>query len=551
VKPFEQRNAKATFRFLDSVGQRRWRQAQGVGGIHDAAGSADRSDHLQMLDVKPRSEHFSPELFSSNSTIIEIVAHSSPLNTGASLMGYAMNLIPVSGTARRADQRHHVHGQTDLRDHDEHGPSVMVVSGKGVRIFTDDGRSLIDGFSGLGCVSLGYDNERLAKAAAAQMEVLPFAPTFYGRSHPKVAELAERLTAMAAAPFEKAMFQCSGSEANDAMIKFLWARNIARGEPKRRKMISRWRGYYGNTVAAVSLSGQPHMHAGFGLPTDDFLKISTPNFYLNAQDGETEEDFSARLAQEFEQAIVDAGPETIAAFFAEPMQSGGGAIRPPKGYWPAMQAVLHKYGIHFHVDETVCGFGRTGHMWGAQAFDLKPDSTTCAKALTAAFFPMSAIMFRQDLFDDLMKTSDQSGVLGHGFTYAGHPVGAAVALEALAIYDEIDLVGHVRRMSVPFLSGCETLLDHPLVGDVRGIGLFCGIQLVRDKASKALFDPQRRVGRMVQDRAHEFGLYLRSIPPDRISFMPPLIIDEGEITEAVAILKAALDAVWREVRDGA
>lgn len=459
-----------------------------------------------------------------------------------------MNDLSRANAIRHYDQTRHVHGQTNLRDHSAHGPSAMVVSGRGVRITTDEGKELIDGFSGLGCVSLGYHNVRISEAAKAQMDQLPFAPTFYGRSHPKIAELAERLTTMAAVPFEKAMFQCSGSEANDAMIKFIWARNIARGQPERRKMISRWRGYYGNTVAAVSLSGQPHMHANFGLPMDGFLKLSTPNFYLHAHDGESEEEFSARLAAEFEQVVLDAGPDTIAAFFAEPMQSGGGAIRPPEGYWEAMQAVIRKYDIHFHVDETVCGFGRTGEMWGAQKFGLNPDSTTCAKALTAAFFPMSAIMFRQDLFDDLMRNSDDIGVLGHGFTYAGHPVGAAVALEALSIYEEIDLVGHVRRVSEPFLRGCETLMDHPLVGDVRGVGLFCGIQLVEDKARRQLFDPALKVGQRVQDAAHERGLYLRSIPPDRISFMPPLIINEDEIAEATAILKSALDAVWKEIR---
>jgi len=449
---------------------------------------------------------------------------------------------------RTADRLHHVHGQTNARLHAEDGPTAMAVRGHGVRIETDNGQSIMDGFSGLGCVSLGYDNDRLAQAAMDQMQELPFAPTFYGRSHPKVAELAGVLTSKAAVPFEKAMFQCSGSEANDSMIKFIWARNIARGQPKRRKMISRWRGYYGNTVAAVALSGQPHMHAGFGLPMDDFLKLSTPNYYLSSENGEGEEEFSARMAAEFEQTVIDADPDTIAAFFAEPMQSGGGAIRPPKGYWEAMQAVIRKYDIHFHVDETVCGFGRTGHYWGAQAFDLTPDSTTCAKALTAAFFPMSAIMFRQNFFDDLMQTSDAAGVLGHGFTYAGHPVGAAVALEALKVYDDIDLVGHVQRVSQPFLAGCEALMDHPLVGDVRGIGLFCGIQLVQDKTTRALWDPALKVGTMVQDRAHERGLYLRSIPPDRISFMPPLIISEDEVAEATAILKAALDDVWAEVK---
>lgn len=263
------------------------------------------------------------------------------------------------------DRLHHIHGQTNPRLHAEHGPTVMVTEGHGVYIKTDDGRELIDGFSGLGCTALGYHNDRLTAAAKAQMDRLPFAPTFYGRSHPKVAELSARLTAMASVPMDRVMFQCSGSEANDAMIKFLWYRNIARGQPERRKFISRWRGYYGNTVAAVSLSGQPHMHAGFGLPMNDFLKLSTPNYYRFHVDGESEEEFSARLAGEFDDLVLKTGPDQIAAFFAEPMQSGGGAILPPKGYWEAMQAVIRQYDIHFHVDEVVCGFGRTGHLWGA------------------------------------------------------------------------------------------------------------------------------------------------------------------------------------------
>ena len=449
---------------------------------------------------------------------------------------------------RAHDRDHHVHGQTDLRRHGEDGPVVMVTEGDGVRFTTDDGRCLIDGFSGLGCVSLGYHNDRLAEAAKRQMDKLPFAPTFYGRSHPKVAELAERLTSMAAVPMDRALFQCSGSEANDSMIKFLWYRNIARAQPERRKIVSRWRGYYGNTVAAVSASGQPHMHAKFGLPLPGFLKLSTPNYYLRHEKGESEQEFSNRMAREFEDLLLAEGPETIAAFFAEPMQSGGGAIRPPEGYWRAMQAVIRRYDIHFHVDEVVCGFGRTGYLWGAEAFGLKPDSTSCAKALTAAFFPISALMIKEDFYQDMLRNADEVGVLGHGFTYAGHPVGAAVALEALQIYQDIDLIGHVRRVSARFLERCEALAEHPLVADVRGIGLFCGFQLMADKRARRPFEPDLKVGVRVQDAAHDRGLYLRSIPPDRLSFMPPLIIEEDEIDEAADILKQALDAVWQEIR---
>ncbi len=446
------------------------------------------------------------------------------------------------------DARHHVHGQTDLRHHAEHGPTAMTVAGKGVWITTEDGRELIDGFSGLGCTSLGYDNARIADAAHAQLSTLPYAPTFYGRTHPTVAALAGRLVNLAPGEMSRAIFQCSGSEATDTLIKFLWARNTARGEPDRRVFISRWRGYYGNTVASVSLSGQPHMHAKFGLPLDGFVKTETPNYYLNHIDGETEEEFSQRMADDLERVILEAGPDKVAAFAAEPMQSGGGAIKPPEGYWPRMQAVLREHGIHFHVDEVVCGFGRTGNRWGSETWGLEPDTVSCAKALTAGFFPMSALLFKEDLYEDLQANADEIGVLGHGFTYSGHPVGAAIAMETLDIYDEIDLVGHVRSVSDGFLSGCEALLDHPLVGDVRGVGLFCGIQLVDDKASRRLFDPALKVGQRVQDHAHDRGLYLRAIAPDRISFMPPLIINSEEIEEATRRLRGALDDTWKDLQ---
>ena len=423
----------------------------------------------------------------------------------------------------------------------------MAVAGEGVWLTTDDGAELIDGFSGLGCAALGYSNARLAAAAQRQLATLPYAPTFYGRSHPQAARLAERLVGLAPGDMSRVIFQCSGSEANDSFIKFAWYRNIARGEPERRVFVSRWRGYYGSTVAAVSLSGQPHMHERFGLPLDGFVKTHTPNYYLDHVDGETEPEFSQRMADDLERVIVAVGPDRVAAFCAEPMQSGGGAIKPPEGYWPAMQAVLRRYGIHFHVDEVVCGFGRTGNWWGSQTWGLAPDSVSCAKALTAGYFPMSALLVGEDFYQDMQRNSDEVGVLGHGYTYSGHPVGAAVANETLDIYEQTGIVGHVRQVSPGFLAGCEALIEHPLVGDVGGVGLFCGIQLVADKASRTLFDPAAKVGQLVQDAAHRRGLYLRSIAPDRISFMPPLIVNPDEIAEATERLAGALDDVWADV----
>jgi len=444
------------------------------------------------------------------------------------------------------DIAHHVHPQSNLRQHAERGPT-MITRGNGVFIYDEQGREIIDGFSGLGCVSLGYHNERLASAAMAQMNTLPFAPTFYNRSHPKVAALGERLIGLAPGGMQRVMFQCSGSEANDTAIKLLWYANTARGEPQRRKIIGRMRGYHGNTVATVSLSGQPHMHAKFGLPLDEFKHTELPNYYRCHIDGESEEEFSARMAASFERLILDEGPETVAAFFAEPAISGGGALMPPAGYWPAMQAVLRKYQIKFVADEVVCGFGRTGNLWGSQTWGLEPDMVSCAKALSAAFFPISALMFKDELYAAMMKNSDEVGVFGHGYTYAGHPVGAAVALETLDIYDEIDLLGHVRRVSQRFLARCQAMADHPLVAEVRGVGLFCGFELMKNAQRREPFDPAWKVGELVQNFAHDRGLYLRAIG-DRISFMPPLIIDEEEIDIATERFRGALDDAWQIVR---
>lgn len=447
------------------------------------------------------------------------------------------------------DIAHHVHPQSNLRQHAENGP-LMITHGKGVYVYDNQGNEIMDGFSGLGCMSLGYHNERLANAAMRQMNTLPFAPTFYNRSHPKVAELCARLTRLAPGDMTRALIQCSGSEANDTAIKLLWYTNTAKGQPNRRKVIGRIRGYHGNTVATASLSGQPHMHANFGLPLPEFKHTELPNYYRSHIDGESEEEFSARMAKSFEDLTLAEGPDTIAAFFAEPAISGGGALMPPKGYWEEMQAVIRKYDITFLVDEVVCGFGRTGNRWGAETWNMKPDMVTVAKALSGAFFPVSALMFGEDMYADMMKNSDEMGTFGHGYTYAGHPVGAAVSLEALDIYDEIDLVGHVRKVSKSFLGKCYAMQDHPLVAEVRGVGLFCGFELMKDAKTREPFDPSWKVGELVQNFAHDRGLYLRAIG-DRISFMPPLIINEDEIEIATERFKGALDDAWAVVKSKA
>ena len=438
-----------------------------------------------------------------------------------------------------------VHQQTDLHRHQAEG-AVMIDHGEGVRVWDTDGKEYIEAMAGLWCASLGFSERRLADAAHAQMLKLPYYHTFFAKGHEPAVELAERLLAIAPPGMARVLFQCSGSEANDAAIKLVWYYNTIQGRPEKRKIIGRVRGYHGNTVASVSLSGQPHMHAGFGLPLPGFIHTDNPNYYRFQQDGETEEMFSQRMADNLEHLILAEGPDTVAAFFAEPVQGGGGAITPPRGYFAAIQTVLKKYDVLLIADEVICGFGRTGTMWGSETYGLQPDMLSCAKQLSAAYQPISALLIGQKIHDALIEGSRVNGSFGHGFTYGGHPVACAVALETLKIYEERDIVGHVQSVCPAFLNGLAAFADHPLVGDVRGVGLIAGVELVADKATRAPFPPGAGVGALVMQACERAGLIVRAIG-DRIAFTPPLIITEAEIAEMCSRFGQGLDAAWVEL----
>ncbi len=446
-----------------------------------------------------------------------------------------------------ADIAHLVHQQTDMVTFHQQGGRIMV-EGNGVRVRDSEGREYIEAMAGLWCASLGFSEKRLAEAAYKQMLKLPYYHTFFGKGHEPSVLLAEKLAAMAPNGLKHVMFQCSGSEANDAAIKVVWYHNNVRGRPEKKKIIGRIRGYHGNTVATASLSGQPHMHADFDLPLGGrFLHVSNPNAYRAAEPGETELAFSARMARELEDVILREGPHTIAAFFAEPVQGGGGALTPPEGYFEAIQAVLKRHDILFCVDEVICGFGRTGNMWGSDTYALRPDIIACAKQLTASYQPLSATIISDELHESLLEGSKRNGTFGHGFTYGGHPVACAVALETLAIYEERDIVNHVRGVSPAFLNGLGAFRDHPMVGDVRGVGLIAGVELMADKTTRTPFDPKAKAGIAVMNAAEEHGLIIRAIG-DRIAFTPPLIMTEADIAEMCARFGQALDRAWGSLR---
>ncbi|MEX2010123.1 MAG: aspartate aminotransferase family protein [Dongiaceae bacterium] len=448
-----------------------------------------------------------------------------------------MTVLPNSAAAR--DIAYHLHPYTDLVKHEAEGP-LIITGGKGIHVIDESGKSYIEGLAGLWCASLGFGEERLVQAAAAQMRKLPYYHSFAHKTPSVVIDLAERLIKMAPVPMSHAFFANSGSEANDTVVKMVWYYNNALGRPGKKKIISRLKGYHGVTVASASLTGLPNNHRDFDLPIANVLHTDCPHYYRFGHANESEEDFASRLAASLEKLIRDEGPDTIAAFIAEPVQGAGGVIVPPRTYFEKIQPILKKYDILFIADEVICGFGRTGNMFGTETYRLQPDIITVAKALSASYLPISAVLINQKLYETIRDNSGRIGTFGHGYTYSGHPVSAAVALETLNIYEERDIVAHVRRVAPDLQRGLRQFAGHPLVGEVRGVGLMAAVELVRDKATRASFDPKLGVGPYLVRRAQEHGLLVRPLA-DSIAFCPPLIITEEQISDLTARFGRALD----------
>ncbi len=449
-----------------------------------------------------------------------------------------MAIAPNSAEAR--DIAYHIHGQTDLKAHEEKGPKI-ISRGDGVRVYDDDGNEFIEGLAGLWSVSLGFNEPRLVDAATKQLKELPYYHTFAHKTAPPVIDLAERLVGIAPEGLTKAVFQNSGSEAVDTAVKFIWYYHNAIDKPEKKKIIARVNAYHGTGIASASLTGLARMHAAFDLPiTDRVLRTDCPHYYRFGEDGETEEEFATRCADNLEKLILDEGPDTVGAFFAEPIMGAGGVLVPPATYFQKVQAVLNKYDVLMVADEVICGFGRTGNMWGCDTLGIKPDLLTCAKALSSSYLPISAVLVSEKLYEAVRDKSGEMGGFSHGYTYSGHPVPAAVAVETLKIYEERDIVGHVKRVSPTLLDGLKAFADHPLVGEVRGAGLLAGVEVVADKASKKAFDPAAKVGPAIQGFAEKNGLLIRAMG-DSIGFCPPLIIDDATIGEMLDRFGKSLD----------
>jgi 4-aminobutyrate--pyruvate transaminase len=380
------------------------------------------------------------------------------------------------------------------------------------------------------------------------MSRLSFSHLFGGRSHEPAIALAEKIKALAPCPTSKVFFTNSGSEANDTQIKLAWYFNNARGQPKRKKFIARRRAYHGTTMAAASLTGLGAFHADFDLPLPGFLHTDCPHHWKYAEEGESEADYASRLARSLEDLIEREGPDTIAAFIAEPIMGAGGVLVPPATYFEKVQAVLARHGIAFIADEVICGFARTGNWWGSQAFGIEPTSVTMAKAVTSAYVPMGALTVPEQVYEVLVEASGKHGVFAHGFTYSGHPLACAVALKAIEIYERIDIVAHVRRVAPVFQMRLRALAEHPLVGEARGVGLIGGLELVKDKRSKASFDAKLGVGAKTARFAEEEGVLCRAVGGDTLALCPPLVIDGAEINAMFDCVGRALDRTESWVR---
>ncbi len=450
-----------------------------------------------------------------------------------------MTAVAAVNSPSARDLAYVLHPYTNARAHEAKGP-VVIERGQGIYVYDDQGREYIEGLAGLWSVGIGYGEERLVEAAAAQMRKLPYYHSFSHKSHSPGIDLAEKLVSIAPAGLRRVFFANSGSEANDTVVKLVWFYNNALGRPKKKKIISRLRAYHGVTIASGSLTGLPWNHRDFDLPIANILHTACPHHYRYANDGESEEEFASRLAGQLEEMILREGPDTVAAFIGEPVMGAGGVLVPPRTYWRKISQVCRKYDMLIIADEVINGFGRTGRMFASELYGIEPDMLVVSKQITSSYLPLSAILLTDGIYQAVADNSAKIGTFGHGFTASAHPVATAVGLENLRIIEEKQLVKHAAEMSPFLLKGLRDHADHPLVGEVRGVGLIAAVELVADKKTKRQFDPVGRLGAFFFERGHHHGLIIRNVG-DAICFCPPLIIEADQIKEMIRRFAATLD----------
>lgn len=454
-------------------------------------------------------------------------------------------------TAARLDRDNTLHPFTQLEDfaNGALGDPTIVDTARGIRIVDAQGNSLIDGFAGLYCVNIGYGRTEVAEAISRQAHRLAYYHTYAGHTTDELARLSARLVAMAPGRMSKVFYGMSGSDANETQAKLVWYYNDLRGQPNKKKIIARQRGYHGCTVMAGSMTGMSFYHDHMGLPLPGVLHTGVPHHYWGAEPGETEADFSTRRAAELDALIVREGPETVGAFIGEPVLGTGGIIPPPEGYWPAIQSVLRKHDVLLIADEVICGFGRLGVPFGSHLYGIEPDLVTVAKGLTSAYVPLSAAIVGERVYRVMEENAGRVGPFSHGYTYSGHPIGAAAANAVLDIVEREDLAGKARTTGAYLQSRMKAAFAQlPIVGEVRGVGMLAAIEFVADRAKKTRFDPALKIGARISKAARDRGLIARAMPHgDILGFAPPLITSPAEVDEIVEIAAKAVRQVMEEI----
>ena len=444
------------------------------------------------------------------------------------------NKNPQTREWQNLSNDHHLAPFSDFKQLKEVGPRI-ITHAKGVYLWDSEGHKILDGMAGLWCVAIGYGRDELADAASKQMRELPYYNLFFMTAHPPVLELSKVIAEIAPEGMNHVFFTGSGSEGNDTMLRMVRHYWAIKGKPNKKVIISRKNGYHGSTVAGASLGGMTYMHEQGDLPIPGITHIPQPYWFGEGGDMSPEE-FGIWAANQLEEKILELGVDTVGAFIAEPIQGAGGVIVPPATYWPRIKEILAKYDILFVADEVICGFGRTGEWFGSDFYDLKPDMMTIAKGLTSGYIPMGGLIVR----DEVVAVLNEGGDFNHGFTYSGHPVAAAVALENIRILREEKIIEKVHAETAPYLQKrLRELNDHPLVGEVRGVGLLGAIELVQDKATRKRYQG-KGAGMICRQFCFDNGLIMRAVG-DTMIIAPPLVISKDEIDELVTKARKCLD----------
>ncbi len=441
------------------------------------------------------------------------------------------------------DREHFLHPFTNFRELNARG-SRIITRAEGPYLWDSDGKRYLDGMSGLWCVNVGYGRRELADAAFAQMQELPYYNAFFQTAHPPAIELARQLSEITPEGLEHVFFTGSGSEANDTVVRTVRVYWELLGQADKKVIISRVNAYHGSTMAGASLGGMKFMHVQGGLPIPDIVHIGQPYWFKEGRDEDPDE-FGRRVARQLEEKIEELGEDRVAAFIAEPIQGAGGVVIPPDSYWPEIARICRERQILLVVDEVICGFGRTGKWFGSDYYGLAPDLMPIAKGLSSGYLPIGGVMVSDRVARVL---TEEGGEFAHGFTYSGHPVCCAVASANIEILKRERIIENVAENAAPYLQRrWRELADHPLVGEARGLGFLCALELVRDKSPLTLFDPPGRTGLACREHSFANGLVMRAVGDTMIA-APPLILERAQIDEMIDKVVRTLDDTLADVR---